>query len=224
MPNRLNLARNFPRGGNRRSAIDVSYLVLFYSDQMETSMPFAASRRTPPCVTHAGLYQHPLLEEPPTSRASVDVRRRADSLAQQARQLCADCPLRPSCLYDAVVGHDVAGFVAGTSERERAAVRRTLAVTVEPEDFDSLAGIIGGRGPVNHDEVVRLRAANPHESLETLARRLGCSLSTVKRHLRAERNGTTRPPQPRTLPDQGAVLLACAQVTGARETPQPIAA
>ena len=57
-----------------------------------------------------------------------------------------------------------------------------------PEDFDSLAGVVGGQRTVDHDEVVRLRRAHPDESLERIARRLGCSLSTVKRHLRRERN------------------------------------
>ena len=53
------------------------------------------------------------------------------------------------------------------------------------------AFVVGGQRTVDHDEVVRLRRAHPDESLERLARRLGCSLSTVKRHLRRERNQPT---------------------------------
>ncbi|HZA05629.1 MAG TPA: helix-turn-helix domain-containing protein, partial [Propionibacteriaceae bacterium] len=67
---------------------------------------------------------------------------------------------------------------------------------------------------VDHDEVVRLRHAHPDESLETIARRLGCSLSTVKRHLRRERRdpGVRREEPPK--PGLSAVLAAAAAVTG----------
>ena len=50
---------------------------------------------------------------------------------------------------------------------------------MEPENFDTLAGVTGRHHQVNHSEVVRLRHAKPDESLEMLAHRLGCSLSTV---------------------------------------------
>jgi hypothetical protein len=85
------------------------------------------------------------------------------------------------------VEYDVAGYVAGTTPPQRAQIRRRLHINVEPEDFDSLAGVTRRHRQVNHSEVVRLRNANPNESLETFAQRLGCSLSTVKRHLRRER-------------------------------------
>ena len=91
--------------------------------------------------------------------------------------------------------HDVAGYVGGTTPAQRARIRGRLRITVAPEDFDTLAGVTGGHRQVDHDEVVRLRHAHPDESLETLAHRLGCSLSTVKRHLRRERNQ----PSPRTI-------------------------
>ncbi len=81
------------------------------------------------------------------------------------------------------------GFVAGTTPRQRHEIRAELEVTVEPDDFDTLAGVTSPNRQIDHDEVVRLRAANPHESLESIAQRLGCSLSTVKRHLRRARNG-----------------------------------
>jgi hypothetical protein len=117
------------------------------------------------------------------------------------------------CLYRAVVEYDVAGYVAGTTPSQRAQIRHRLDVTVEPEDFDSLAGITRRNRQVNHSEVVRLRNANPNESLETLAQRLGCSLSTVKRHLRRER----RQPAPRTAapkPSAAEVVAVAAIVTG----------
>ena len=50
-----------------------------------------------------------------------------------------------------------------------------------PVNFDTLAGVTGRHHQVNHSEVVRLRHAKPDESLEMLAHRLGCYLSTVKK-------------------------------------------
>ena len=44
------------------------------------------------------------------------------------------------CLYRAVVEHNVVGYVAGTTQPQRAQIRRSLGITVEPEDFDTLAG------------------------------------------------------------------------------------
>lgn len=64
-------------------------------------------------------------------------------------------------------------------------------MSVEPEDLDTLAGVMRGGRQINHQEVLRLRQANPHESLEVLAMRLGCSLSTVKRHMRRARAAAT---------------------------------
>ncbi len=142
------------------------------------------------CVQFAAVFQDPLLEEPPSAQAPLAVRRRHAALQQQADAVCRACPLIIECLYRAVVEHDVSGYVATTTERDRAEIRRRLGLRVGPEDFDTLAGVARGSRQVDHDEVVRLRHANPHESLERLAHRLGCSLSTVKRHLRKERNSS----------------------------------
>lgn len=145
------------------------------------------------CLEFASLYQHPLLEEPPTSSACADERRQYMMMARKAQNLCLECPLMKQCLYNAVVNHDVAGFVAGTTANQRRDMRNKLGITVAPEDFDTLAGVTARHRQVDHDEVVRLRHANPHESLETLAHRLGCSLSTVKRHLRKHRAEAGKP-------------------------------
>lgn len=139
------------------------------------------------CIRNASLFQDPLVEEPPRHDAPGWTRQRYRSLFEQAARVCADCPLREDCLYDAVVEHDVAGIAAGTTQRERGAIRRELAITVEPENLDALAGTASPSRPVDHDDVVRLHRANPGESLESIAGRLGCSMSTVKRHLRQER-------------------------------------
>ena len=168
----------------------------------------------PRCVDLASVFQNPLLEEPPTHDAGVPARRQYNTLVAQAEQTCLDCPLLARCLYAAVVEHDVAGYVGGTTPAERARIRRALQITVTPEDFDTLAGVTGGHRQVDHDEIIRLRHAHPDESLETIARRLGCSLSTVKRHLRRERRspGARREEPPK--PSVSAVLAAAAAVTG----------
>lgn len=142
----------------------------------------------PACVTTKDLFQDPLVEEPPTSSAPAATRRRYDGMVRRAESICNGCPLMASCLYDAVVKYDVDGFCGSTTRKERQEIRNLLGVTVTPEDFDTLAGVTARHRQVDHDEVVRLRNANPHESLEMLAHRLGCSLSTVKRHLRKARN------------------------------------
>jgi len=142
----------------------------------------------PACVAAKDLFQDPLVEEPPTSSAPAATRRRYAGMVRRAETICSDCPLMQACLYDAVVKYDVDGFCGGTTRKERHEMRTLLGVTVTPEDFDTLAGVTARHRQVDHDEVVRLRNANPHESLEMLAHRLGCSLSTVKRHLRKARN------------------------------------
>ena len=83
-----------------------------------------------------------------------------------------------------------------------------------PEDFDTLAGVTGGHRQVDHDEVVRLRHAHPDESLETLAHRMGCSLSTVKRHLRRERRTPSVRPVELPKPSPSQVLAVAAKVIG----------
>lgn len=140
------------------------------------------------CVAAKAVFQHPLMEEPPTSNSSAADRRDYQALTRRAEAVCAGCPLAKQCLYDAVVNFDVDGFAAGTTRKQRLQIRSRIGIDVAPEDFDTLAGVTARHRQVDHDEVVRLRNANPHESLETIAQRLGCSLSTVKRHLRRARS------------------------------------
>jgi AraC-like DNA-binding protein len=175
----------------------------------------------PACVDVPQLFLDPVLESEPSSSATARTRRLYGALAAEATEVCASCPLLTGCLYRAVVEYDVAGFVAGTSERQRAQIRVRLGVEVEPEDFDTLAGVVGGQRTVDHDEVVRLRRAHPDESLERLARRLGCSLSTVKRHLRRERNQPSaaaagRRPRPTDVQVRRATAETLAEYSGNR--------
>lgn len=168
------------------------------------------------CVANADVYQSPLLEEPAVAQ-TTDQRRQQAVMQRKAENLCLDCPLMVDCLYRAIVRHDVAGYCAGTTQRQRAEIRQRLGVRVEAEDFDTFAGATSGH-QVNHEEVLRLRQANPTASLESIAQRLGCSLSTVKRHLRKARRGETvgRPKVTLVPPSVEQVLNAYREVVIAR--------
>lgn len=186
-----------------------------------------AETKSTACVENSKLYQHALIEEPPTSSASADDRRQYLMLSRKVQNLCEGCPLIKQCLFEAVVSHDVAGYAGGTTQRQRQEIRQQLRIRVEPEDFDTLAGVTARHRQVDGDEVVRLRRANPHESLETLAHRLGCSLSTVKRHLRKARSTASTPkaaPSPRpTMSEVWAVYLRVVRgaAPAARRTATP---
>ncbi len=173
----------------------------------------AKSRRNLGCADQTEVFQHPLLEEPPTRSGSRQERQHYADLVVRARAICGECPVATQCLYVAVVHYDVAGYVAGTTARQRVEIRRRLGFMVEPEDLDTLAGVVGGRRQVDHDEILRLRRTHPDESLEQLAHRLGCSLSTIKRHLRRDRDEyvasaarTARPSPSQVLQVSAAVL------------------
>ena len=176
-----------------------------------------SQRRGPVCASSPEVFQDVLVEDPPRGAMTRADRDRQTRLVGQARAICEACPMRTTCLYDAVVRHDVAGFVAGTTVRQRNEIRRRLGIVVENEELDTLAGVIGGTRQIDHDEVLRLRRANPDETLKQLAHRLGCSLSTIKRHLRRERQEpTVRRTVTRPMPVQ--VLQVTAAVVSGRAT------
>lgn len=159
-------------------------------------------RRGPACTAAPEVFWDPLIEDSPRGLDRAD-RERRTQLLTQARTRCEACPLLTACLYDAVVRHDVAGFAGGTTARQRHEIRRRLGVVVAAEDLDTLAGVVGGTRLIDRDEVLRLRRAHPDETLEQLAQRLGCSLSTIKRKLRRERQEpATRRTVPRPSPAQ----------------------
>ncbi|HET6291875.1 MAG TPA: WhiB family transcriptional regulator [Kribbella sp.] len=190
--NSANLA--VPGSSHSRAAVDTSSI-------MEGAMTG--------CTARPDIFQHRLMEEPPPASATRRTRERYEQLVREAKQLCASCPLFTECLFSAVAEHDVTGFVAGTTATQRRSMRNLLDVEVQADDFDQLAGARGTRRPVSHEEVLRLRTQYPNDSLESLAMRLGCSLSTVKRHLRRARRGqspATKSPRPR--PELSAVLDA----------------
>jgi Transcription factor WhiB len=75
-----------------------------------------------------------------------------------AQTACRTCPLIVDCLYRAVVEYDVAGYVAGTTSSQRAQIRCRLDITVDPENFDTLAGVTGP-----HHQVKSQRGGTPPE-------------------------------------------------------------
>ena len=83
------------------------------------------------------------------------------------------------------------------------------AVNIPVDDIDAFTGVQRPGAPIRQEDVVRLRKANPDSSLESIAMQLGCSLSTVKRHLRRARAGVTPGAvAPRPQPPMSEVLAA----------------
>ncbi|MFV0430445.1 MAG: helix-turn-helix domain-containing protein [Arachnia sp.] len=138
--------------------------------------------RITPCVRFSNVFLHPLLEGRQTAN-SRDHRREQAMLQAQAATLCSECPFMERCLTDAITKFDVSGFVAGTTRRQRTEIRSRLGINVNEDDLDSYVGVSSGR-QFDSEEIHRLRAANPDEPLTSIAARVGCSVSTVKRHLR----------------------------------------
>ncbi len=164
-----------------------------------------------PCTQASEIFQHPLVEEPPTGRDEL-----AQRLAGRAVALCESCPLMEQCLYSAVVEHDVAGVAGGTTPLQRTRIRRLLGVNVAREDLSDFAGVTREGGRLTHADVARARRADPDATLETIAERLGCSLSTVKRHLRQARAEAKPVAAVRPRPSVAAVMAARLVVVGDR--------
>lgn len=143
----------------------------------------------PPCALTPEMYQDEVLLSPP-SRRDVSAEQWRDYQAKRsvAHRRCAGCDVFDECLYHAVVDVDVSGFLACTSEIERRKMRRDLGIEIHLDSSPYGTARVGG-GPVDHTEVIAARKAHPDETCRQLAERLGCSTSTVKRHLRQEREG-----------------------------------
>ncbi|MGV8846453.1 WhiB family transcriptional regulator [Tessaracoccus sp.] len=161
-------------------------------------------------MTFTNVFLHPLLDDTqPASKPSN--RREQTMLRTQAEKLCASCPIQEQCLTNAITKFDVSGFVAGTTKRQRQEIRHRLGVVVSDDDFDAYAGVNSGR-QFDRNEIHRLRVANPNEPLSAIAARVGCSVSTVKRHLRRiERDGLTPTPR-RAQPTSADVMRAADEV------------
>ena len=177
-------------------------------------MDSRAKVNRPACATFSDIFCHPLLEDAPANLSPAE-RQLRSLLASRACALCARCPISHQCLYDAVVRFDVAGIVAGTTPAMRQAIRQRLGWHIEPDNFDNLLGVSNG-AHVEHDDIVRARRSNPTESLNQLAEHLGCSLSTVKRHLRQERSLADRPKLSVVPPSYEQVAQALQDVLASR--------
>lgn len=163
------------------------------------------------CVAYPNVYLHPLLEDGPAP-ASRGERREQTMLRIQAEKMCARCPLFADCLTDAVVRFDVAGFVAGTTRRQRQEIRSRLGIAVTKEDFDAFAGVNSGR-QFDGYEIQRIRNANPDQPLSVIAAKVGCSVSTVKRHLRRlEAEGDALRPSEQRVPSQARIVAVAEDV------------
>ncbi|MDN5852931.1 MAG: WhiB family transcriptional regulator [Actinomycetia bacterium] len=163
----------------------------------------AGAEDVPACAANPALYLDEMLDDPPIqSKVAKSVWAEYRKRLATVREACAACPLFADCLYRAVVEVDVSGYVGCTTPRERRRIRRMLGVSVESEDLDAAAGVRQEGRPIDHATVLSTRSAYPNDSLASIAERLGCSLSTVKRHLRSAREGkapgTSRPKAKRT--------------------------
>ncbi len=162
------------------------------------------------CVTFSNVFLHPLMDDA-TGPATRGERREQQMLRTQAEKMCAGCPLLAQCLSDAVTRYDVAGYVAGTTKRQRQEIRNRLGVQVSPDEFDSFAGVSSGR-QFDGSEILRIRAANPTLPLSVIASKVGCSVSTVKRHLRRGGEDGARAQRTTVLPSPSEVLAVAQEV------------
>ncbi|MCK5890395.1 MAG: WhiB family transcriptional regulator [Aeromicrobium sp.] len=115
------------------------------------------------------------------------MRREVARKRAEAHRRCAACPIFTDCLYRAVVEVNVSGFVACTTESDRQDLRRRLGVSVADTEIASFGAARLGGGPVDHATVLATRQSHPDDTCQQLAERLGCSTSTIKRHLRRAR-------------------------------------
>lgn len=148
-------------------------------------MTIANDVATPPCTREPVFRDERLYaganELDAASRAGLG------EILAQAHRRCAGCPMLVDCLYRAVVEVDVSGFAACTTEADRAAIRSRLGIVVDANPSGSYGPARLGTGPVSHDAVLAARTAHPKDTCQQLAERLGCSTSTIKRHLRRAR-------------------------------------
>lgn len=143
---------------------------------------------TPPCAMEPDVYQDEYLHNPPSRRdLSADEWNALTAKRAAAHRRCAGCPLMISCLYRAVVEVDVSGFVACTTEADRQTIRHQLGIEVQEPSMTPFGAPRVGGGPVSHEAVMTARHAYPKDTCLQLAERLECSTSTIKRHLRRDR-------------------------------------
>lgn len=171
----------------------------------------------PPCADAPDVFLDVHLQSPPArSTLNAAARRQLEAKKAAAHRRCAGCPVFVDCLFRAVVEVDVSGYVACTTETDRRAMRRRLGVQVVETEAGAFGAPRSGVGPVDHATVLATRSAHPDDTCAQLADRLGCSTSTIKRHLRRareQRADTTAHTAPTsTRPTVDAVLDAFDQL------------
>ncbi|WP_050760971.1 WhiB family transcriptional regulator [Aeromicrobium marinum] len=175
----------------------------------------------PPCADDPTTFLDEYLQAPPPRSALTAADRRlVEAKRATAHRQCAGCPVFVDCLYRAVVEVDVAGYVACTTEAERRSIRRDLGIRVHDADDTAYGARRVGGGPVSHEVVLTVRHAYPKDTCQQLAERLGCSTSTVKRHLRKAREdvlvGGSEPDEHSDRPTIDAVLDAFDELSSSR--------
>ncbi|WP_189717989.1 WhiB family transcriptional regulator [Streptomyces phaeofaciens] len=111
----------------------------------------------------------------------------------QARVLCASCPLLEFCLFAAVTDHAVKGIVAGTTETDRERIRSSLGLApFAEEDTDIYLMVRRTYDEVDAEKVAAMTAAGQLTQVE-MAKALGCSTRTIRRKQRSSCNMRRRP-------------------------------
>ncbi|MFJ9379304.1 WhiB family transcriptional regulator [Streptomyces sp. NPDC101455] len=126
----------------------------------------------------------------------------------EARDLCAGCPLLEDCLFRAVTNATVTGVVAGTTQTERDQIRKHLGLgPYDPDDLDIYLQRRRTHDTVDADRVAAMTAAGVMTQKE-IAAELGCSTRTVRR--RKNHGGRSRS-RPRRAPLTSRHVLAAAE-------------
>jgi hypothetical protein len=141
----------------------------------------------PPCAQSPEAYLDENLQSLSVTTLSAAEREQLNATRAALHRQCAACPLMVDCLYRAVVEVDVSGYAACTTEAERVLIRERLGIEVVRSTLTPYGAPRVGGGPVSHEAVLTSRQAYPKDTCQQLAERLGCSTSTIKRHLRRDR-------------------------------------
>ena len=141
----------------------------------------------PPCAESPEAFLDERLQSTSFTTLSAAERERLNAARAAIHRQCAGCPLLIECLYRAVVEVDVSGYVACTTEAERVLIRERLGIEITQSTLTPYGAPRVGGGPVSHESVLTARQAYPKDTCQQLAERLGCSTSTIKRHLRRDR-------------------------------------
>jgi hypothetical protein len=141
----------------------------------------------PPCADAPEAYMDVSLQEASITTLSAAEREKLSATKAAIHRQCAGCALLVDCLYRAVVEVDLSGYVDCTTESERAIIRERLGIEVAQSTLTPYRAPLVGGGPVSHEAVLTARQAYPKDTCQQLAERLGCSTSTIKRHLRRDR-------------------------------------